>query len=326
VFVRRDIAPLAVGFVLAAAALARTDHLLFVPLAAFWLWWHSWKRRFNAGQATAFILPIVVLVGGYLLINLLTAGHIMPVSGRVKDLGSSHWNLDDTLAQLWQLDIRQTWKIGLLVAVGLLIRAAVRRELSGIGIYALGALAICAYYQLNYTTNFNAAFWYYIPLYVLFGFSIAAGLHRLMAMLRLHRRWALAAMTAMLLVTLLMRARLIESYVHRPAGERAQAYRTALVLRGMLIDSSVRAAAWDAAILGYYGGAVTNLDGLVNSTEFLERYLSRRRVPDYIREHRFTYLLCYEPDTHQGGKAFEVMNDYREVYAADSWVILERKG
>jgi hypothetical protein len=323
--VRKDIPPVLLGLILAFAGIARTDHLLFLPLVAAWVWWHRWRANFDRREVVAFVLPIAVVIGGYLLLNLITAGHIMPVSGRVKAFYSANSSLLDTLTQLMQIDVRQSWKIGAVVAVAVLIRDLHRRSLGAPGLYAIGALTIGAYYQLTYITAFSAAFWYYIPLYVLFAFGVAIALDVALAVVPSKRVLGIAVLALGLATMLGGRVRLMESYRQRSEGERADTYRVALVLREKLANPHFRAGAWDAGILGYYGGRVTNLDGLINSADFLEQYLSRNGTADYIHAQRFEFIVCYEPDAGPGGKAERIMDRYRPIFRDLSWVILERK-
>jgi hypothetical protein len=252
-----------------------------------------------------------------------TTGHIMPVSGRVKELASADWNWRQTAAQLVRIDVRQIWKVGLIAGAMVVARNLWRRRISGLGVYATGAIAICAYYQLSYTTGFSAAFWYYGPLYILCSYALALALGWWIALMPQRRTWLIASAALLLFAILTMRVMVIRSYLHRGEGERAHIYRLALRLREQRGSDS--AAAWDAGILGYYGGSVTNLDGLVNSADYLERYLSRGRTADYITEHRFKYLVCYESYTWPNGRASGVLADYRQIYSGDNWVILERK-
>jgi hypothetical protein len=320
---RKDASPLAFGLALSAAALARTDHLLYVPLVAAWLLWQRRHRGASAKDVAAFLLPLVVFIGGYLLINVITTGHVMPVSGRVKAFASSDWSLRNVLVGMMHLDARESWKLGLIVSMVLVARDAWRRQVSSLTVYALGAMGICAYYQFNYSKGYAAAFWYYIPLYILFCYALALALQSA-AMLSGRRRAAVAGMVVLVLLMMTWRVSVMEGYLHRPAGDRANIFSVASVLRERL-KSGGAAAAWDAGILGYYGGAVTNLDGLVNSADYLDSYLSLGRTPEYIRERRFEYVVCYEGDALPGGRAGAILDDYRQVFTGYGWAILERK-
>lgn len=319
-FVDDRVSPAKIGTVAALAGLARTDHLLFLPAAALYVWIR--QRPVTRRQVIAFVVPPLVIVGSYLLLNLITTGHIVPVSGRVKALYSADWTWQAAVTNFLHIDVRESWKLGLAVAVATWIPAARRRGV-GLALYAVVACAICAYYQFSYSASLNYAFWYYIPLYVLLSYGIAWAMTLLLP--NIPRRVAVAGLALTLALSIAARVRTLESYTHRPEGARANAYRVAHVLKQRMQVPGSRAAAWDAGILGYFGGAVTNLDGLMNTSDYLDEYLAKGRTADYIREQRFDFLACYEPDTRPGGKAFAVLDRYTRIYEANDLIILERR-
>ena len=324
---REDVTAVALGVVVSLAALVRTDHLLFVGATAAWLWWRRWRvnGRLVDRELWWFLLPVAILVGGYLTLNLVTTGHVMPVSGLTKSTVIPGWTVNAMLRALLHIDVRQSWKIGLLAALILVARDIRRREPSGIGIYAAVAVSICAYYQLTYPPSLSHASWYYVPHYILLSYAIAAALQFTSETVPAAAHRAAIAVLIVLMMTMIgTRARIMIGYRVRGDGERTNTYRVAQTLRGLMAPGD-RAAAWDAGILGYFGGQVTNLDGLINSADYFDRYLSHGRTPDYIREHGFKYIVCVDTDTQPGGRAAAVLDHYREVYRGLSWVILERR-
>ena len=316
------------GIIVSLAALARTDHLIYVAVCAAWLALRSWRisGRLIDTTAVLFSVPVIVLIGGYLTLNLVTTGHLMPVSGLTKSTVFGGWSLSGMIGSLLHIDVRQSWKLGLLTALMLVARDYRRRELTGVGIYAVGALAIAAYYLLSYSPTFSQSAWYYVPHYILFSYGISEALRRVGDLLPASVRSVATAMAIALMLLLISgRAWLMTRYVGRGEGERAAIYRVAGELRELL-RSGDRVGAWDAGILGYYGGAVTNLDGLINSMEYYEQYLSHGRTADYIRDQGFQYIACVVSDTLPGGGAYTVLDLYSEVYRGQSWVILKRRG
>lgn len=324
---RHIVGAVGLGLIVSLAALTRLDHLLFVAAAAVWLGWRDWREHGRLVPATLvwFLLPVGVLVGGYLALNLLTTGHIMPVSGLTKSTVIPGWSIGGMVRALFHIDVRQSWKVGLLAAVILVARDIRRREPSGIGVYATVAVSICAYYQLTYPPSLSHAAWYYVPHYILLSYVLAAAFQRASQVLPGSARLAGTAVLIVLMTMMIgARARTMIGYRARGDGERTNTYRVAQTLRAVMAPGD-RAAAWDAGILGYFGGEVTNLDGLVNSADYFDRYLSRGRTPDYIREHGFKYIVCVDIDSEAGGRAVAILDDYHEVYRGLSWVILERR-
>jgi hypothetical protein len=320
------ISPLSLGLVLAVAGLVRTDHLVFLPIGGVLLAWRIWNdaQPGKIQRLLAFSLPAVALVGSYLASNLLTMGHLMPISGVVKSRWPQSWTLQDNLLALVAIDLRQSWKAGLAVALVLVIRDVRRRRASPLGAYSLGALAMFSYYVMNIYRP-GDAFWHHVPLYALLCYGIAvAGQWGIQLVFRNEGRLATVVVAIALTIVLGVRLRTQLQYRDRPDGERADIYHVAMALKGLVGDTGARVAAWDAGILGYYAGPVTNIDGLVNSGDYYDRYLSLGRTTQYIREHRFTFVACYAKHFQPGQLAGELMEDYEPVFRGRQWLILKR--
>lgn len=320
------IAPFWLGLALSLAGLARTDHLFYLPIGGALLFWQirNDDQPGKLSRALAFLLPIGFIVGGYLAFNLVTTGHIMPVSGLVKRFWAEAYTLKDSLLSLLELDIRQSWKIGLVVALALVIRDASRRRISGLGAYSAGALVIFSYYVFNISYP-GGAFWHHVPLYAVFCFGVSAVLGTVVTMVfREWRRTAAAAVATVVIILLAMRVSTVIGYLDRPEAERAEIYRVALALRELTAGSHARVGAWDSGILGYYAGPVTNLDGLVNSVDYFERYVVLDRMTEYVQEHAFDYIVCYESYVAPAGFASGIRDSYVPVFNRYRWVILKR--
>jgi len=314
------ISPLLLGIVLSVAVLARTDHIFYLPIGATLLFWRIWhgKAERQIERVAAFLAPVVVVVGSYLLLNLFTTGHLMPVSGRVKANEPAA-----TLAEFWselaRIDIRQTWKVGLACAIVLVFRSLWQQRIGGVAAYAAGGLSIFAFYQLAFGNGTMGFVWYFIPLYAMSCYALALGLQTASDwLLRGKPRASAIVMGAIVVAVLGARGVAIERYQYRADREHADTYSVALALREITGDRDVRIGAWDAGILGYYGGRVTNLDGLINSADFFERYYLPGRVIDYIYEVGFDYIVCPEHDLPD-----VLLGNYKIVFQNHSWVILE---
>lgn len=316
------------GLALSAAALARTDHLVFLAIGgAVFGWQLVFNHRRNQwfGEVSRFAAPVMLLVGAYLATNILTTGHAMQVSGLVK-LYLSQLQPATVLADFVRPDVRGgCWKLGALAAICILARDARGRRPSGVGLYALGGLVIAAYYQLNYDIGFNYAFWYYIPLDNLFCYAVALVMQRAAASIESERPWLVAVGLAAAL-TVVFAIRIDKNYGYRrlTIAERGETYLAALTMRARTQPED-RIAAWDAGVLGYFGERrVINLDGLINSTDYFERYISLGRTADYIRESGFEYVACVASDVGPTGRAAPILDRYTEAFRDGSWVFLKR--
>lgn len=322
------IAPTSLALVLSAAVLARTDHVFFLPIGAALVAWPARRetRTEQVRRGLAFLLPIVAIVGGYLLLNLFETGHVVPISGRVKAwLSVERRSLGAVWIEWASFDVRQIWKVGVAAALAFVARDAWRRHPTGIGAYSLGAIAIVVYYVWNHTPGFSLTFWYYVPLYGVLTHAAAAALQRALDHRGLARRAVVPVVSVAVVALMAARVWTVENYRSRGEGERAEMFRLAGVLRGLTAGRDVRVGAWDAGILGYYAGPVTNLDGLINSAEYFDRYYSKGRTLDYIREVGFDYIVCYEGYLRPGRQADGLLADYQAVFKGWDWVILERR-
>jgi hypothetical protein len=210
--------------------------------------------------------------------------------------------------------IRDVYKIGIYFAIYILIRDALQLRLSAMGVYCSAALGIWLYYAVRFP---HVAYWYYVPLYLCTALAIGlvfeeagisfAGTRKSFVMQSL----AVVALSAMLCY----RGYLMHQYSVRGEGERTLLYDAALQLNA-LAKSPERAAAWNSGILAYFCNVpVTNLDGLVNSHEYYEEYLLKRRTYEYLDEQKFDWIVDAPiyfngPDSAKIRQQY-LMRDYR---------------
>jgi hypothetical protein len=93
---------LLLGTVAALAFLARLDTLLLSGILAAWLGWRVWRSGHLPTLYThllAFIAPVLLVVVGYMLINLAYFEHAIPVSSAVKRAWSAYLLAHDPLYQ-----------------------------------------------------------------------------------------------------------------------------------------------------------------------------------------------------------------------------------
>jgi len=176
------------GTVAGLLFLARTDAVFLLAAlvpAVFVGRADSWRERL--ANLLYFGLPIAVLAGGYLLVNMLTTGHLMPVSGAAKQFysdvaRSAAGNPPVTTQLLWVTE--WNWRFIFLGLVGpwflltaSLFRGKLRTSLAPIRTvwpFYIGALGSFVFYSLVFYAPYTQTIWYYGPHIFLTAFSIAA--------------------------------------------------------------------------------------------------------------------------------------------------------
>jgi hypothetical protein len=211
----------------------------------------------------------------YLLYNLLSTGHLMPVSGAIKATLPT-----DELAPLW---LRATAAVGSSAALFGLWWLAKRAPRSFISLLypALGAVLLLAFYNFAWRGELSPELiriWYLAPHLLagaLFGGYVLARF--------ISQRWfRMAAMAACVLAV--CSAGLAWQYRLQPRSYAlyAAAERSSLWLEQQMPEQAV-AAAWDAGFAAAFTRKpVVNLDGLINSWHFKTDYLDSGRVDAYI--------------------------------------------
>jgi hypothetical protein len=174
------------GLAAALLALARTDGLFLVgALAAFVVG----RRPRRTRDFVAFAIPVAVLVGGYLAINLAVTGHAMPVSGAAKMYHSeaaraaaSAAGTSPTRAWLgnllwpfaggaWWAATALTLSIAACVAAWRWWLATVEQTWP----FAAAVVATFVFYGVAFYGGFTRTLWYYGPLMLMAWFHLAAG-------------------------------------------------------------------------------------------------------------------------------------------------------
>jgi hypothetical protein len=355
------------GVALGLTALARFNAGLLVPLACLALLAHTrrWRPALIAGAiASGFVLP-------YLAWNLISTGHLLPVSGAAKAIYTAQalqeagattrfspatvelllrskrsviWFFATHLASpYWIVGARLgTWhgSPGLLVAplliatagVGLaaggrawlgLLRARVRAltPLACLAVYGvLNALVSAVLYptQLGYAMSR----WWFVEnelLLVVLAAILLATTLRVVA----ERVPGLAVpRLAVVAAVVLCVAHGIQTMHYYWDGTKQSddwnlswnefSYDAAQWL-AVNVPPGARVGSWNAGVLGYFATqAVVNLDGLINSFEFLP-FLRSRTLHDYIVRERIEYLSDMESmvERHALGERL----DLEPVYA-----------
>jgi hypothetical protein len=282
------------GLLMAMAVLSRLDiALLGLLVAAEW----GWRVRGRPGAArrlAALVAPALVLGAAYALGNVILVGRPWPVSGAAKRIWSLHLLASDPLyqahgwlaAKAWHL----TWPmrhplaaampsvlVGGLAACTLLLGGAGRRtwpalEPLGASLHRLRPLVLFSglqplAYALVYHGHYTYAPWYYVAQPLLAALLMCAGAHALLSTPPLRLPAAVAgAAWALLLAGVAAVA--VRSYAPKHEDPLYVAARWA---RGQL-DPSARVGSWNAGAIAFLSGRdVVNLDGVVNTFDYLER-------------------------------------------------------
>jgi hypothetical protein len=271
--------------------LARTDGIFMVPalLLPFWI-----KFRRDLKRLTWFVAPVVVIVVGYMALNYFNFGVLMPISGEVK-LDSLHITLASHPGWSFVLEklkfIFGPYEIGnppikiliqlfaFLTPLLLVIRQVRGRILSNrqLILLGLGAFLLCKY--LAYTTiyhNWRAnSYWYWV-VDVIVWLVIAAAISRQYLAkwkgsdyFEFGRRAVPVIMGLLLIISVVRGAQVRAKEPAKPARDTSVLLDLASFLAEHDYFANKKLGAYNAGILGYFGGRqLTNLDGLINSPEF----------------------------------------------------------
>jgi hypothetical protein len=282
------------GLLLALALLSRLDAALLVLLVA-----GDWGARVRgtpgaARRLAALVAPALLLGAVYALGNVILVGRPWPVSGAAKRIWSLHLLATDPVyqahgwlaAKAWHLTwpMRHPWAaampsllLGGLAACALLWCGAARRtwpalrplgdtlrRLRPLVLFSgLQALA----YALVYHGHYTYAPWYYVAQPLLAALLICAAAHALLSAAPLRLPAAVAGAAWALLLAGVAAA---GGRNHGPKDE-GPLYVAARWARGQL-DPSARVGSWHAGAIAFLSGRdVVNLDGVVNTFDYLER-------------------------------------------------------
>lgn len=125
-----------VGIAMALLFLTRLDSLVLMPLLAAWV---VWRQHLGLRQLTALLLPVVVALTGYALVNLVCFGQVLPVSLLAQAAGTPEGANFSVYGDLWSWLMKPG--IAALALVWLLVELAYRhRRAPG---HDLAAMVVC---------------------------------------------------------------------------------------------------------------------------------------------------------------------------------------
>ncbi len=292
--------------------------------------WAFWKPA--GARAAGYYLPVVVLLGGYLTLNLLYAGTAMPVSGQIKQwwgalyanlygsvlnrglsevLGNDAWGLAMLPIRSIQEAIRLRFDSAVVpalvkagAAIGLLVLLAVQRKwvTSLLDRLALFALFVGLYAQIfNYTA---AAYWHIRDWYwvsemffaVLFAGVLLECVRRTLQGLKwIQKHWAIAMAILGAACVFSFAQMLWRRFPYAlPEGEQFAFLNEVRRLEANTEPGSLIGVS-GGGVLGYFiqGRTIVNLDGLINSNDYFESMKSGDGAA-FLDEMGLDYVLTAE--------------------------------
>jgi hypothetical protein len=185
-------AALGIGTLCGLLFLGRTDQMFLVMAVSAALAWEVFRRPRRGWAFVCFAVPLALIAGGYLAVNLVTTHHLMPVSGAAKVFYSRQWRgesvasvgLARTVARqvLWPLTTARLYAaVGAIGPWVLLAAGAVSRRWRGtadrirpLWPFFVGGTATYIFYSAVFFLPFTETPWYYGPQTVLAALVLAA--------------------------------------------------------------------------------------------------------------------------------------------------------
>jgi hypothetical protein len=295
------------GGLLGLLFLARLDAILLTVVVAAWLIF----KRVNLPAIAAVLSPPAAALIAFSLISKLVYGHIAPVSAAVKSINSGHYLAADPVY------LESNW---LIAKVFLALRPLYVPQFGSIGVSVFGFGLLTAAHLLYLGRFPTWAGWFERFIRPLLPFIIFGWVSYL-AFISLHHdglsfqpwyyavhRWLPVMGMLAVFAALSDRGARLGSRILLPANLAAALWILSLpfqvqpaelpeMRRGIFwIDRNLPQetilGSWNAGFLGYHTSqTVVNLDGLVNSWEYFEKY--RNDICPYIKRVGITYLVDY---------------------------------
>ena len=322
------------GGVIGLTTLSRLDAILLLFAAIFALWLHLRPHfRYWLAASFVLVIACGLVIAPYFAWKIPATGRLMTVSGRIKTwwgqsslpklfgvehlkAGLKEMGITDaveatlpvrTLAEPFLRRFPSKWRQAITLSVAYAIWLVALLGLRTTFLTKLyGLLLLVVYGGLHYLAY---GFWllgnyqgYQTPEFLLVTILTAIGLRGIYERLSQSAGWGIVARLAPIAVVALVLysgalcARYIYHYTSLTAehNPHSDLYQMARWMRSHL-PTDAKVAAWSAGILGYFSDRyVINLDGLVNSHEYFERYLKLGRTADYIREKGIRFLADYD--------------------------------
>jgi hypothetical protein len=303
------------GLLVALAFLARTEFVLFLPIAAVYGLIRMRREGVRPRPTTlaAFILPVVLLVGPYLAWNYSLTGHLQQVSGLVKDFtyaGSidSPANVVQTMAKYAshapillfsrRLDLL-VWGLLAAVAFAAWRRPAILRPLKDPRLILLGIFSAVTvvYYVASYGLEFRP--WHLAVAMVTFQLIFVLAMKSAWPVLRqaMPLKWGFIALVAVIWTCYFVqvpqfRQRYQRTHYHFIAPVHYHHEVAKWLREHVPVEKTI--GMWNAGYVGYFSDRkVINLDGLINARELYEYLTDGPGVWQYILDKKIDYISDY---------------------------------
>jgi len=305
-----------IGAALGLLVLARIDlALVWVPYLGAYLLSSNRLRPRMTTWASQFLFiwgMAGLLVAAYLATNIITMGHVLPVSAWVKaqyPRSAADWtpSTNDTPIG-WAMALAPLGVSVLCLMIPSAWRSTSEHALPRLKPLNIANVLWYAYLALAVPWIFR---WY-------FAFPIACLLHNIPAMVHDARveRWRFegrktfitaGAVTAVAL-NLLITTTVLRWIGNRPSSVSYHLLQIARQLDQVAGSKSITAVA-DAGVIGFFAtGRVVNIDGLANDFDFATNFLGQGRLSDYFRREGITHYLAR--DGHLANRASVLANNH----------------
>ncbi|MHB8779613.1 MAG: hypothetical protein ACYC6R_17920 [Anaerolineales bacterium] len=319
------------GLLLGALTLTRIDYIIFAISFAVLIIF-VWRKRWFKPLAI-FAFGYSVLVGTYILFAFLCLDSIIPVSFLAKQYYSSLHIASLTLfghvevflknlPQIWLYPFSYSlygfywrwgsWGLGIVTLIvaccvailGYLGRIYlrdlfIRSTLMWFSLAVIVHATLLAWSRIGFISS--AFFWYYTPELLLIMVCL------ILLFTASEKGFTSLGRIASIVLSLLF---LSSTVLYSMNGdiESYASYRKAIDSVQMLTPTSAIIGSWDAGYNAYWlqPRTVINLDGMVNSRDYLEKYVKPDDLVRYLSDQQIEYLLNMVPDTATNRSNIEI--------------------
>jgi hypothetical protein len=303
------------GLLVALALLARTEFVLFLPVAVVYGLFRVRREgvRPRPAALAAFVLPVVALVGPYLAWNYSLTGHLQQVSGLVKDFtyaGSIDGSTSFAHAAAKyarhapiflfsrSLDLL-VWALVAVTVFAVWRRPAILRPLKDPRLILLGVFSVVTvlYYMASYGLEFRP--WHLAVAMVTFQLFFVLVLGSAWPVVRrtMPLKWGFVALVAVIWTQYFFqvpqfRQRYQDTHYHFIAPVHYHHEVAGWIREHVPEDRTI--GMWNAGYVGYFSDRkVINLDGLINGRELYEYLTDGPGVWQYILDKKIDYISDY---------------------------------
>jgi hypothetical protein len=306
---------LVMGALTGLTVLARTEYLLFIPIALICILLRSKKERgsFNPAAIAAFIATLGLTCGWFFVYNFITFGHFEQISGLIKsadnvtmwkDWGACYRSYlyypQVIVNAIYDRPARINLVLSFLILIALFsgkFRSSVNfhrdpriKMLSGLVALVLG------HHMISFgPCQFRD--WHAAP---------AIFLLQLIWIHLLGDLWRFLTGIPKRIFAILICAFLVSAFIqvfyfadhwrkvnYHFVCPRHYRHQATLWIRDNL-PQGARIGSWNAGYIGYFSGrSVTNLDGLINGKELYDYLTDGRGVWEYITDNKIQYIADY---------------------------------